>query len=74
MQKEITIKVKFEIGQIVYLATDTEQRPAMVIEYVVSEKEILYTISKDGLTINAYDYQLREERDILLATGAHKSN
>lgn len=64
----LVIEVEYTIGQIVYLKTDTQQLPAIVVNYVVRmDSTVLYTIIQRTVEYLACGFELSSERDTMLA-------
>jgi len=62
---EITIKVEFKIGQIVYFKVDTvDQQPWMIRSYKVTAKDVLYVVTTALDESIAYGFELTEEKPI----------
>ena len=59
---------KFELKQIVYLKTDVEQKARIVTGFVVRETAIVYELSCGVEVCNNYDFEISDEKDILIAT------
>lgn len=64
----LTIEVKYEVGQIVYLKTDPEQSPRIVYGYYFDNKgiDILYRLASGINTSQHYDFEITEEKDVLV--------
>lgn len=60
--KPLVIYPKFEVGAIVFLIHDPEQQERMVVQYIVSRGEIVYTLSCGTATCNAYDFEIAESK------------
>ena len=61
------IKEAFELGETVYLKTDTEQLPHVVTGYVIRPGgTIIYKLSCCGEETNHYDLEITKEQDTLL--------
>lgn len=54
---------KFNIGDMVYLKHDTEQKQYMIIEKLISYAGVLYTIRQGGNTYEAYSIELTHEQN-----------
>lgn len=66
-----TVKIpapKFEIGQIVYLKTDTEQLPRVLVEWGFKSTtgEIEYTLSQGVIISDHYDFEITEQKNYTL--------
>jgi len=59
---------KFELKQIVYLKTDVEQKARIVTGFVVRETAIVYELSCGVEVCNNYDFEISDEKDVLIAT------
>jgi hypothetical protein len=64
----ITIDNKFDIGQTVYLKTDKEQEARIVFAFKVTKCEITYQLAFGAATSEHYDFEISEEKDVLIAT------
>lgn len=62
----MTIDNKYNIGDRVYLVTDKEQHPFMVIEIFVSATAIAYKVVSGTYDYVAHEIELSKERDTLL--------
>lgn len=65
-----TIEIKFQIGDIVYLKTDVDQLPYLVVRYNVDADNIVtYSISQGHTPeIIAQAIELDDKADVLLRT------
>lgn len=62
-------KLEFEIGQIVYLKTDKEQRPKIITGITLRQFNcVLYGLTENSTETWHYYFEIINERDILLAT------
>lgn len=52
----------FEIGSIVYLKTDPDQLPMMVIGYAVYQKHIKYILATGSVESDFFDFELCESK------------
>lgn len=48
----------FNIGDVVYLKTDPEDKQHIVIEFTVSKYSITYRVAHNGVVIDVYDFEL----------------
>jgi hypothetical protein len=65
--KRLTIEVAHDVGDIVYVNTDSDQSKYIVMSYVVKPTHILYEIySHDNGYYTAYDYELTTEKEIMI--------
>ena len=67
----MTIKNKFNIGDIVYLKTDIEQHPRMVIGINVRPTAIIYVVTFGTIGSDHYEMELSSTRDTLVACGVN---
>ena len=59
---------KFEITQIVYLKTDTEQKPRIVTGIRVQKDDVCYELGcGTDVSVN-YDFEISETKDILITS------
>lgn len=65
----INIDNKFDIGQTVYLKTDQEQLPRMVISIAVNKYDLLYELIVNTSTSRHYDFEISEEANVLKTLG-----
>lgn len=59
---------KFEIGDVVYLKTDTEQKPRIVYCIKVFKGEYLYDLTSGTQTSSHYDFEISTEVNVLITT------
>lgn len=64
----MVIDNKFDIKQIVYLTTDTEQRARIVTGFSISDTGIGYELSCGSNVSTHYDYEISEEKNILITS------
>lgn len=57
------ISNKFEIGEIVYLVTDTDQLPRIVFGFVVFEHDILYRLACGVGTSDHYFMEISKDKN-----------
>ena len=56
----------YEIGQVVYLKTDTDQIPRIVISISVYKGgELLYKVASGTQTSEHYEFELSKERELI---------
>jgi hypothetical protein len=69
------IENKFDIGQIVYLKTDEDQKPRMVTELKISaNRGIMYALSAGASDTYHYAIEISETKNIIeLLTGKDES-
>jgi len=63
----LNIDNKYDIGQIVYLKTDREQQPRMVLSIMVNKYDLLYELIVGTTTSRHYAFELSETVDVLTA-------
>lgn len=62
----IVIENKYEIGEIVYLKTDSDQLPRVVIAFkVYSQGEMMYEVVSGTLQSLHYNFELSKEKDLI---------
>ncbi len=59
----MVIDNKFDIGDTVYLITDTEELPRIVTALCVRKYDILYELSCGCFTSNHMDYEIKKEKN-----------
>ncbi len=65
--KRLTIEVVFDIGEIVYITTDSDQAKYVVLAYVVHPDYILYEVYSHSYgTYKAYDFELSKNKDVTM--------
>lgn len=57
--------VKYEIGEVVYLKTDSEQRERIVFCHRVYKNDILYEVACGTMNSCHYEFELCTEKDVL---------
>lgn len=62
------LECKYEMGQLVYVKTDTDQRPKMVIGIFFQPGGVRYDLSPGGWY---YEIEMSETKDVLMATTNH---
>lgn len=63
------IKNVYNHEEIVYLRTDTDQKPRIITSIEVFKRgELLYKLSQSTTSSYHYDYEISRDRNILLAT------
>lgn len=63
---EVTIKMKYRIGDLVYSRSDIEGRVRFVTGYIVRKGAVIYIVSMDGMETFYYDFELLGENEQLL--------
>ena len=59
---------KFNIGDKVYLDTDSEQHERIVTGFTVRQNSIIYAISKGSSESWHYDFEITTEKDVVKQT------
>ena len=62
------IKTDFDIGQVVYLKTDVDQKPRIVTRFSVTKECTLYILACGTEETTHYDIEISETKNIVLAT------
>lgn len=57
-----------EIGDVVYLKTDSEQLPRIVYCFKVYKNDMLYEIVCGTITSAHYEFELSTEKNVLITT------
>jgi len=61
------IKTKFDIGQIVFLATDSEQRARIVTGIIIRPSGIIYYLTCGSEETTHYDIEFTLEKNYIIA-------
>lgn len=64
----MVIDTKFNIGEIVYLKTDREQRPCIVSGYKIRKSDVLYYLCSGPAETEHYEFEISYEKNILITT------
>lgn len=64
----MTIITPYEIGSIVYLITDPDQRERMIIGIYVCAHGLTYELRHESATSWHYDFEFTKEKDLVKAT------
>lgn len=59
----MVIENKYNLKQVVYLITDTEQRPRIVTAILVNAYDLLYKLAAGTEETYHYDFEISEERN-----------
>lgn len=62
------IDTKFDLGQIVFIKTDKEQQPRMIIGITVRPTGLLYELNFGSNSSWHFEIEISDEKDILLTT------
>lgn len=57
------LKIFFEIGEIVFLLTDDDQKKRIITSYTVYPNEIVYTLSQGTTTSNHYAIEITKGKN-----------
>jgi len=60
----VNIKNKYNVGDIVYLVSDSEQRKCQIVRIIVTPLGIMYEISSDFDVVECYEIELSETKDL----------
>jgi hypothetical protein len=61
----ITVEIKYNIGQTVFLKTDQRQEDRLVYGYKVYRNEVIYLLTFGTQISEHYDFELTADRDQL---------
>ena len=64
------LETKYELGQIVYLKTDTEQQKRMVKQICFAAKGMEYNLVCGTVSTWHSDFEITDKENILVKTGA----
>lgn len=67
-KKTIKICVDYQIGDSVYLKTDTDQKERLVNGILIREGSIIYSVSCGASESWQYSFEMSSEKDILKTT------
>jgi hypothetical protein len=70
---DLSISIEFQIGDMVYLRTDSEQFPLMVTGIMVRHEHILYGLSQDTRETSHYSIEISRTRNTLMSLGVDGS-
>jgi len=62
----INIDNKFDIGELVYLKTDSEQTPRLVYAIEINQQNLIYKVASGTITSAHFDFELSTEVNVLL--------
>ena len=57
---EVKRKVKFDIGETVWIKTCIDQFPRQITGYIIRLHSVVYCVSQAGAETVAYDYELTD--------------
>lgn len=62
---KISINVEFSIGDMVYVRTDTENEPSIVVGYEILPGEVVkYRVNNEQFTTSFYDFELSTDKNV----------
>ena len=61
----MNVNVKHNIGDIIFLKTDLEQKPRIVYGYTVYLASLLYKVSQGDIVSEHYDFEISTEVNLL---------
>lgn len=61
------IEPKYEIGSTVFLITDENQLPRIVMSIIVNKYDLIYELINTTTTSRHYDFELSDTKNILHA-------
>jgi hypothetical protein len=64
----MVIEAEYNFGDIVYLKTDSEQKPRIVFAIKVYKTDVLYELACGTTTSMHYDFEISKEVNVLLTT------
>jgi hypothetical protein len=65
----IKVNNQYNFGDVVYLKTDTEQKPRIVVSIeIFSDGEHIYKLNQCNMASWHYEMELSTEKDVLLCT------
>lgn len=59
------IEPKYEIGSTVFLITDNEQLPRIVMSIIVNKYDLIYELINTTTTSRHYDFEISDTKNIL---------
>jgi hypothetical protein len=59
---------KFDLGQIVYLKTDADQRERIVTGFCIRQAGQSYELMQGNIGSWHYDFEISEEKNVLMST------
>ena len=65
MAKKLTLSLEFEIGQTVYLKTDTEQYQRLITGLLIHENSILYQVACGEEMSEHFGFELADSEDVM---------
>ena len=60
----MVIENKFNIGQTVYLVTDQDQKPRIILSIAVNKYDLIYEMTSGTDTSRHYDFEISEEKQL----------
>lgn len=68
------IETKYDIGQVVYFRTDEQQEEYFITGIKIDPGQVSYVLSRNGLEVGAYDFEISKERNKLKSLGIEETN
>ncbi len=66
---QITVKSEHQIGDIVYLRTDAEQSPHIVVGIVIISSGLMFDLKTGAKVSTHYDYEITKDKDQSMVLG-----
>lgn len=64
--KRLTIEVEFDIGEVVYINTDSDQEKYIIMSYVTQPTVTMYGVYNHAYGVyNAFSYELSRDKSII---------
>jgi hypothetical protein len=64
----IRLEVSHYYGDVVYIKTDTEQNPGIIVGFSIYAGHLYYVVSRNGEEAMFNDFELSKSKDILLTS------
>jgi len=61
----VNIKNKYNIGDFVYLVSDSDQKKCQIVRIIITPIGLLYEVSSDFDTSECYEIELSETKDVI---------
>lgn len=58
----MNIDNKYDIGEIVYLVTDIENTPRIVVSIEITKRELVYNVYAGALSSRHYEFEMSAEK------------
>ncbi|MDB0600318.1 hypothetical protein PL373_13200 [Tenacibaculum maritimum] len=63
------INIPFNIGQVVFLKTDDEQKKHFVTGIKIRQGGVVYSISHNGYEVDVFDFEISVKENVLIKLG-----